>query len=114
MPTAIEQISRDAADKAGEDDRQTRRRIDTREQCPGLAVLHLQHRGGDRDGDLDREERTDEIRTPASSTAVLGFKAPVAIDVAIALPVSWNPFVKSNASAVTISSTRMISSRSRR
>ena len=50
------------------------------------------------------------FRTPASSTAVLGFRAPVAIDVAIALPVSWNPLVKSNASAVTISSTRMISS----
>ena len=45
---------------------------------------------------------------PASSTAVLGFSAPVAIDVAIALPVSWKPLVKSNASAVTISSTRMI------
>ena len=41
-------------------------------------------------------------------TAVLGFRAPVAIDVAIALPVSWNPLVKSNASAVTINSTRMI------
>ena len=48
------------------------------------------------------------FRTPASSTAVLGFNAPVAIDVAIALPVSWKPLVKSNASAVTINSTRMI------
>ena len=48
------------------------------------------------------------FRTPASRTAVLGLSAPVAIDVAIALPVSWNPLVKSNASAVAISSTRMI------
>ena len=48
------------------------------------------------------------LRTPASSTAIFGFRAPVAIDVAIALPVSWNPLVKSNASAVAISSTRMI------
>ena len=48
------------------------------------------------------------FRTPASRTAVLGLRAPVAIDVAIALPVSWNPLVKSKASAVTISSTRMI------
>ena len=33
-------------------------------------------------------------------TATLGFSAPLAIDVAIALPVSWKPFVKSNAKAV--------------
>ena len=32
----------------------------------------------------------------------------MAIDVAMALPVSWNPLVKSKASAVAISSTRMI------
>ena len=57
----------------------------------------------------DRKAPT-RLRTPASSTAVFGFSAPVAIDVAIALPVSWNPLVKSNASAVAISSTRMISS----
>ncbi len=57
----------------------------------------------------DRKAPT-RLRTPASSTAVLGFSAPVAIDVAIALPVSWKPLVKSNASAVAISSTRMISS----
>ncbi len=57
----------------------------------------------------DRKAPT-RLRTPASSTAVLGFNAPVAIDVAIALPVSWNPLVKSNASAVAINSTRMISS----
>ena len=41
------------------------------------------------------------FRTPAMSTAVRGSSAPVAIDVAIALAVSWKPLVKSNASAVT-------------
>ena len=43
----------------------------------------------------------------AMLTAVLGFSAPVAIDVAIAFPVSWKPFVKSNPSAVMTSSTRI-------
>ena len=38
--------------------------------------------------------------TPASSTATRGRSAPVAIEVAIALAVSWKPFVKSNTSAV--------------
>jgi hypothetical protein len=33
-------------------------------------------------------------------TARRGFSARVAIDAAIALPVSWKPFVKSNAKAV--------------
>jgi hypothetical protein len=33
-------------------------------------------------------------------TACFGLSAPLAMDVAIAFPVSWNPFVKSNASAV--------------
>ena len=45
---------------------------------------------------------------PASTTAVLGFRAPVAIEVAMALPVSWKPLVKSNASAVAIRITKMI------
>ena len=36
-----------------------------------------------------------------SATATFGFRAPLAIEVAIALPVSWKPFVKSNARAVT-------------
>src|SRR3954468_15824295 len=35
------------------------------------------------------------FRQPASATAVLGRRAPVAIDVAIALAVSWKPLVKS-------------------
>ena len=41
----------------------------------------------------------------ASSTATLGLSAPVAIGVAIALAVSWKPFVKSKNSARTITST---------
>jgi Protein of unknown function (DUF3349) len=50
------------------------------------------------------------LSIPAKRTATLGLRAPVAIEVAMALPVSWNPLVKSNASAVATSSTRMISS----
>ena len=42
-----------------------------------------------------------------STTAVLGFRAPVAIEVAIALAVSWKPLVKSKASAVTTTTARM-------
>jgi hypothetical protein len=47
------------------------------------------------------------LRMPAMSTAVRGFSALVAIDVAMALAVSWKPFVKSNASAVTMTTTTM-------
>jgi hypothetical protein len=57
----------------------------------------------------DRNAPT-RLRTPARRTAVFGFRAPVAIDVAMAFPVSWKPLVKSKASAVTINSTRMINS----
>jgi len=57
----------------------------------------------------DRKAPT-RLRMPARRTAVFGLRAPVAMDVAMALPVSWNPLVKSNASAVAINSTRMISS----
>ena len=45
----------------------------------------------------------------AEMTATLGFSAPVAMDVAIALAVSWKPFVKSNATPAT---TTRISTRS--
>ena len=38
--------------------------------------------------------------TPEIVTATFGFRAPMAIEVAIALAVSWKPLVKSNASAV--------------
>jgi hypothetical protein len=41
-----------------------------------------------------------KFRTAARLTATRGFMARVEIDVATAFAVSWNPFVKSNASAV--------------
>ena len=44
--------------------------------------------------------------TAEMPTATLGFKAPVAIEVAIALPVSWNPLVKSKPRAVTTTSSK--------
>ena len=46
------------------------------------------------------------LRMPERATAVLGLRAPVAMDVAIALPVSWKPLVKSKARAVMTTSTR--------
>ena len=49
------------------------------------------------------------FRTPASATAVLGLSAPVAMEVAMAFAVSWNPFVKSNTSAVTMTRPTTIS-----
>ena len=42
---------------------------------------------------------------PDSRTATLGDSAPVAIEVATAFAVSWNPLVKSNSRAVTTTST---------
>jgi hypothetical protein len=42
------------------------------------------------------------LSTPAIATATFGRSAPVAIEVAIALAVSWKPLVKSNARAVMI------------
>ena len=47
----------------------------------------------------DRNAPT-RFSTPASTTATRGRRAPVAIEVAIALAVSWKPLVKSNTSAV--------------
>lgn len=41
------------------------------------------------------------------ATATLGLSAPVEMVVAIALAVSWKPFVKSNASAVTTTIARI-------
>src|SRR6185312_16905630 len=52
------------------------------------------------------------LRTPASRTAVRGRSAPVAIVVATALAVSWNPLVKSKASAVRTTTTRTTSAMS--
>ena len=40
------------------------------------------------------------LSTAATLTAVRGLKAPVAMEVAMALAVSWKPLVKSKASAV--------------
>ena len=48
------------------------------------------------------------FRNPARRTAVFGLSAPVAMEVAMAFPVSWKPLVKSNAKAVAIRITRMI------
>src|SRR3954451_7178146 len=58
----------------------------------------------------DRKAPT-RLRQAAIATAVLGRNAPVAIDVAMALAVSWKPFVKSKARAVT-TTRMMISDRS--
>jgi hypothetical protein len=41
---------------------QTRRRCDRWDQVTCLAVLHLEDRGGDGDGDLNREEGADEVQ----------------------------------------------------
>ena len=45
------------------------------------------------------------LSVPAAMTAVLGLSAPVAIEVAMAFAVSWNPFVKSNINAVEMTRT---------
>jgi hypothetical protein len=50
-----------------------------------------------------------KFRIAASVTAVRGASARVEIEVATALAVSWKPFVKSNASAVTTTMTRVMS-----
>ena len=47
------------------------------------------------------------LRTAERATATFGFRAPVAMEVAIAFPVSWKPLVKSKASAVTTTMARM-------
>src|ERR1700742_3539169 len=54
---------------------------------------------------LSERNAPTRFNTPDKPTATLGLRAPVAMDVAIALPVSWNPFVKSKASAVTTTNT---------
>ena len=48
----------------------------------------------------DRNAPT-RLSTADRVTAVLGLRAPVAIEGAMAFPVSWNPLVKSNARATT-------------
>ena len=51
------------------------------------------------------------LSTAAIATATFGLSAPVAIGVAMALAVSWNPFVKSKkrASAMTSATTTVMS-----
>ncbi len=46
-----------------------------------------------------------KLSTAEIATATFGFSTPVAIEVAIAFAVSRKPFVKSNARAVTITTT---------
>ena len=45
------------------------------------------------------------LSTPATATATLGRRAPVAMEVAIAFAVSWKPLVKSKINAVTMTTT---------
>ena len=47
------------------------------------------------------------LSTPDRATASRGPSAPVAIEVAIALPVSWKPLVKSKPRAVMTTNTRI-------
>ena len=54
----------------------------------------------------DRKAPT-RLSRPEMATATRGPSAPVAIEVAIALPVSWKPFVKSKARAVRTTNTRI-------
>jgi hypothetical protein len=60
-----------------------------------------------RQRDLDAEERADRLSTADNPTATFGIRAPVAMEVAIALPVSWKPLVKSKASAVRTTTIKM-------
>ena len=56
--------------------------------------------------EIDKNAPT-RFATAEMATAIFGLSAPVAIDVAIALPVSWKPLVKSNPNAVTTTRTRI-------
>src|SRR3954453_9195273 len=55
----------------------------------------------------DRKAPT-RFRQPATVTATFGRSAPVAIEVAIALAVSWKPLVKSKTSAVSTTTTTIM------
>jgi len=66
-------------------------------------------RGDHYAGDAADRNAPTKLSAPEIATAVRGFSAPVAIDVAIALPVSWKPLVKSKASAVMTTSTSTVS-----
>ena len=51
---------------------------------------------------LNDKKAPTRLRTPATMTAMRGGSAPVAMEVAMAFPVSWKPLVKSKASATII------------
>ena len=55
-----------------------------------------------------------KLSTAAMLTATLGFRAPVAIVVAIAFAVSWKPLVKSKPRAATTTRATMMSPVTRR
>jgi hypothetical protein len=55
---------------------------------------------------LSERNAPTRLSTPDSPTATLGGSARVAIEVAMALPVSWKPLVKSNANAVITTRTK--------
>jgi hypothetical protein len=56
--------------------------------------------------EIDKNAPT-KFATADMATATLGLSASVAIDVAIALPVSWKPLVKSKPRAVTTTRTKI-------
>ena len=57
--------------------------------------------------DLYGQKRADQVQRARGDNSGFGLSAPVAMDVAIALAVSWKPFVKSNVNAVTITKRRL-------
>jgi hypothetical protein len=71
------------------------------------ARVHQAARDRRRDG--EGEESADKLSSPDTATAIRGGSAPVAIEVAMAFPVSWNPLVKSKQSAVMTTSTSTVS-----
>ena len=102
-----EQVPQDSADEAREDDQQRLRRVEARDQL-AVAVLDLEDVLGDGRGDLDERKAPTRLRIAERGDSSLGLEgAPVAMDVAIALPVSWKPLVKSKPRAVTTNSTKI-------
>jgi hypothetical protein len=70
-------------------------------------ICGVHEAGGDGSRHGQGRERADEVEQTRNRHR--GPSAPVAIDVAIALPVSWKPFVKSKASAVMTTSASTVS-----
>ncbi len=84
-----QQIPQDRADQPGEDHPRGDQGV-------------VDDAAGDGLGDLGGQEGADDVEDAAIRTAVAGCSAPVAMDVAIAFALSWNPLVKSKTSAVTM------------